>query len=212
MALRDALARAVARRLRSQALAVQPPAERARGAHAARRDEPRLLRRALWPPGFARHGCDRAGLRWQYVHLVRRSCRFDAAASVVYSLPLWLYRTIMFAWALWIAIALARWLRFAWRAWSAGGIWRGELIAPAPDGRSRGGHRGRNEMIRSRAAAAGRAVAPALDSAIADRTAVVEPGDDRGPRPRTGPTPGPARACPWSSYRRARRDRYRPST
>ncbi len=55
----------------------------------------------------------------------------DRAAStlphpVVYSLPLWVYRTIMFAWALWIAIALARWLRFAWRAWSAGGIWRGE--------------------------------------------------------------------------------------
>jgi hypothetical protein len=63
----------------------------------------------------------------------------DRAAStlphpLVYSLPLWVYRTIMFAWALWIAIALARWLRFAWRAWSAGGIWRGELMAPAPDG------------------------------------------------------------------------------
>ena len=62
----------------------------------------------------------------------------DRAAStlphpVVYSLPLWVYRTVMFAWALWIAIALARWLRFAWRAWSAGGFWRGELIAPAPD-------------------------------------------------------------------------------
>jgi hypothetical protein len=63
----------------------------------------------------------------------------DRAAStlphpVVYSVPLWVYRTIMFAWALWIAIALARWLRFAWRAWSAGGMWRGELVAPAPDG------------------------------------------------------------------------------
>ncbi len=62
----------------------------------------------------------------------------DRAAStlphpVVYSLPLWVYRTIMFIWALWIAVALARWLRFAWQAWSAGGIWRGELIAPAPD-------------------------------------------------------------------------------
>jgi hypothetical protein len=63
----------------------------------------------------------------------------DRAASalphpVVYSLPLWVYRTIMFAWALWIAIALARWLRFAWRAWSAGGIWRGELVPPPPHG------------------------------------------------------------------------------
>ena len=42
----------------------------------------------------------------------------------VYSVPLWVYRTIMFGWALWIALALARWLRFAWRAWSTGGYWR----------------------------------------------------------------------------------------
>jgi len=59
----------------------------------------------------------------------------DRAAStlphpVVYSLPLWVYRTIMFAWALWIALALARWLRFAWRAWSAGGLWRGTILPP----------------------------------------------------------------------------------
>ncbi len=45
---------------------------------------------------------------------------------VVYSLPLWVYRTTMFAWALWVALGLARWLRFAWRAWSSGGFWRGE--------------------------------------------------------------------------------------
>jgi hypothetical protein len=42
----------------------------------------------------------------------------------VYSVPLWVYRTVMFAWALWIAFALVRWLRFAWRAWTAGGYWR----------------------------------------------------------------------------------------
>jgi hypothetical protein len=42
----------------------------------------------------------------------------------LYSVPMWVYRTIMFAWALWIALALARWLRFAWRAWSTGGYWR----------------------------------------------------------------------------------------
>jgi hypothetical protein len=42
----------------------------------------------------------------------------------VYSVPMWVYRTIIFAWALWIALALARWLRFAWRAWSTGGYWR----------------------------------------------------------------------------------------
>jgi hypothetical protein len=51
---------------------------------------------------------------------------------VVYSLPLWVYRTIMFAWALWIALALARWLRFAWGAWSSGGFWRGEVAVSPP--------------------------------------------------------------------------------
>jgi hypothetical protein len=63
----------------------------------------------------------------------------DRAAStlphpVVYSLPLWVYRTIMFVWALWIALALARWLRFAWRAWSAGGTWRGAVLPPTLGG------------------------------------------------------------------------------
>jgi hypothetical protein len=44
--------------------------------------------------------------------------------STVYSAPMWVYRTIIFAWALWIALALARWSVFAWRAWSSGGYWR----------------------------------------------------------------------------------------
>jgi hypothetical protein len=48
----------------------------------------------------------------------------------VYSVPMWVYRAIMFVWALWIALALARWLRFAWRAWSAGGYWRSAEIVP----------------------------------------------------------------------------------
>jgi hypothetical protein len=48
----------------------------------------------------------------------------------VYSVPMWVYRTIMFAWALWIALALARWLGFAWRAWSSGGYWRAAQNIP----------------------------------------------------------------------------------
>jgi hypothetical protein len=48
---------------------------------------------------------------------------------IVVSLPLWVYKTLMFAWALWIALSLARWLRFAWDAWSRNGLWRGK---PAP--------------------------------------------------------------------------------
>ena len=50
--------------------------------------------------------------------------------ATVYSVPMWVYRTVMFAWALWIALALARWIRFAWRAWSTGGYWRVAENAP----------------------------------------------------------------------------------
>jgi len=50
----------------------------------------------------------------------------------LYSLPMWVYRATMFAWALWIAAALVRWLRFSWRAWSMGGYWYGAPVAPQP--------------------------------------------------------------------------------
>jgi hypothetical protein len=51
---------------------------------------------------------------------------------VVISLPMWIYRVLMFAWALWIALALSRWLRGAWVAWMSGGMWRGRLTSQAP--------------------------------------------------------------------------------
>jgi hypothetical protein len=55
---------------------------------------------------------------------------------LVVSVPLWVYKALVFAWALAVAWLLAmRWLPWAWRAWSAGGYWRskGELSpASAP--------------------------------------------------------------------------------
>lgn len=42
----------------------------------------------------------------------------------VISAPMWLYRVLMFAWALWLAFALLKWLRWAWSAWKVNGIWR----------------------------------------------------------------------------------------
>jgi hypothetical protein len=52
---------------------------------------------------------------------------------VVMSLPMWAYRVAMFAWALWIATALIRWLRFAWHAWRANGFWRASEPAASSD-------------------------------------------------------------------------------
>ncbi|MGH8309693.1 MAG: hypothetical protein ACRETX_07850, partial [Steroidobacteraceae bacterium] len=49
----------------------------------------------------------------------------------VISVPMWVYRALMFAWALWIALALLRWLRWAWGAWKTNGFWRGRVQVPA---------------------------------------------------------------------------------
>jgi hypothetical protein len=43
------------------------------------------------------------------------------------SISLWWYKGAMLAWALWLALALLRWLRWAWRAYGAGGAWRGRI-------------------------------------------------------------------------------------
>ena len=44
----------------------------------------------------------------------------------ILSVPMWVYRGLMFAWALWLVVALLRWLRRAWRAWKTNGLWRTE--------------------------------------------------------------------------------------
>jgi hypothetical protein len=43
----------------------------------------------------------------------------------IYSVPMWIYRLLFFAWASWMAFALVRWLRWAFNAWKSGGLWRG---------------------------------------------------------------------------------------
>jgi hypothetical protein len=43
----------------------------------------------------------------------------------VVSLPLWVYRLLMLAWSLWLALALVRWLPWAWSSFSSGALWAG---------------------------------------------------------------------------------------
>ncbi|HWP94295.1 MAG TPA: hypothetical protein VNL72_00975 [Gammaproteobacteria bacterium] len=45
-------------------------------------------------------------------------------AAAAWTLPLWLYQVAILAWALWLSLALLRWLRWGWSAYSAGGWWR----------------------------------------------------------------------------------------
>jgi hypothetical protein len=49
--------------------------------------------------------------------------------ATVLSVPMWVYRVLFFAWALWMALALVRWLRWAFTAWKTGGLWRGKVVA-----------------------------------------------------------------------------------
>ncbi|MEA1989657.1 MAG: hypothetical protein U9N57_10710 [Pseudomonadota bacterium] len=51
----------------------------------------------------------------------------------VISAPLWVYRTLMLVWALWLAFSLLAWIKWGWQAFSAGGLWRKvSIILPKP--------------------------------------------------------------------------------
>jgi hypothetical protein len=53
------------------------------------------------------------------------------------SVPLLVYRLAMLAWALWLALALLRWLRWGWESFTEGGGWR-RLRSPRPPAPSPG--------------------------------------------------------------------------
>lgn len=67
----------------------------------------------------AGNGSSAASLRW----FADRSSGALPSAGVL-SLPLWVYKIAMLAWALWLANALIGWLRWAFDAWTHGGYWR----------------------------------------------------------------------------------------
>ncbi len=50
--------------------------------------------------------------------------RGDFPSVTLISLPLWVWRGIMLAWAFWLAWSLIGWLRWGWGALNAGGLWR----------------------------------------------------------------------------------------
>jgi hypothetical protein len=50
--------------------------------------------------------------------------------AVVVSVPLTVYRLLMLAWSLWMAVALLNWLRWGWGCFSSNGVWRSRVIKP----------------------------------------------------------------------------------
>ena len=75
-------------------------------------------------------GSNASLLRW---FTDRSEARLPTATMV--SVPILVYRGAMLAWALWIALALLRWLRWGWGAFSAGGTWKKSpprVFVPSP--------------------------------------------------------------------------------
>ena len=74
----------------------------------------------------AGNGSTASSLRW----FADRSSGALPEAGV-FSVPLWVYKVAMLAWALWLANALIGWLRWAFDAWTRGGYWRKPEARPA---------------------------------------------------------------------------------
>ena len=47
----------------------------------------------------------------------------------VWSLPMWAYKALILAWALWLSFALMRWLPWVWRSFAEGGLWQAKAKA-----------------------------------------------------------------------------------
>ena len=73
----------------------------------------------------AGNGSGGSALRW----FADRSADGLPQASAV-SLPLWVYKVLMLAWALWLANAVIGWLRDGFAAWTRDGYWRTRPKAP----------------------------------------------------------------------------------
>ncbi|NEV60889.1 NnrS family protein [Thiorhodococcus minor] len=65
----------------------------------------------------------------------------------VLSAPMWVYRALMLAWALWLAFRLLGWLRWGWQGFSQPQLWRERLKSKEPP-RSRKGRRGQESEER----------------------------------------------------------------
>ncbi len=44
--------------------------------------------------------------------------------ATAFSVPMWIYKVLILAWALWLSFALLRWLPWVWQCFSSQGLWR----------------------------------------------------------------------------------------
>lgn len=53
-------------------------------------------------------------------------------AASVFSVPLWVYKALILIWALWVSLALVRWLPWGWQCVSSGALWKPRPARSAP--------------------------------------------------------------------------------
>jgi hypothetical protein len=46
----------------------------------------------------------------------------------IVSVPMWLYRVLMLAWAMWLAMSLLKWIKWGWSALNTDGFWRKKSV------------------------------------------------------------------------------------
>jgi hypothetical protein len=45
-----------------------------------------------------------------------------------FTVPMWIYKVLILAWALWLSFSLVRWLPWVWRCFSSDGFWRNRVV------------------------------------------------------------------------------------
>ena len=53
--------------------------------------------------------------------------------AAAYTLPMWIYKAIILAWALWLSFSLVRWLPWIWKCFSSDGFWRPKAVGGPDD-------------------------------------------------------------------------------
>ncbi len=56
------------------------------------------------------------------------------APAWVLTAPVWGYRLLMLAWALWLSASILKWIKWAWASFSHGGYWRRREVVVSPVG------------------------------------------------------------------------------
>ena len=49
--------------------------------------------------------------------------------AAAFTVPMWIYKVIILAWALWLSFALVRWMPWVWKCFSRDGFWRSRSVA-----------------------------------------------------------------------------------